>query len=101
MTAFAFWNPSDQLFVWGANVLLQITIVMAAALLIAALVRRTPAVRYGVLHTSLLLMLFVPAIAVIIQSSGNSFFSVSLMNETLPAVNVVAAMEPSTATGRT
>ena len=86
MTAFAFWNSGDQFFVWGANVLLQVTLVTAIALAIAALVRRSPAVRYWVLCSSLLLVLLSPVIALVMQLSGRSLLSVSLMHETVASV---------------
>ncbi|MHC4404772.1 MAG: M56 family metallopeptidase [Planctomycetota bacterium] len=91
MTALAFWISTDQLFVWGANVLLQVTLVTAVALVIAASVRRSPAVRHWVLCSSLLLVLLSPAIALVMQLSGRSFLSVSLMHETAASVSDATA----------
>jgi len=81
MSSLAFWASSDQFLVWGANVLLQVTLVTAVALVIAAFVRRSPAARHWVLCSSLLLALLSPAIALLMQLSGRSLLSVSLMHE--------------------
>ena len=35
MTALTVWNPSDQVLMWGVNVLLQVTLVTTITLLIA------------------------------------------------------------------
>ena len=60
MTVIAFWNPSDDLLVWGVNVLLQVSLVTAVALAVAACARRSPTVRYWVLYASLLLVICSP-----------------------------------------
>lgn len=78
MNALALWNPSDSVMIWGVNVLLQITAVTAIALAIAAFLRRSSAVRYWVLCSSLLLVLFSPVIALLLQASGKSVMAVSL-----------------------
>ncbi|MDP6557678.1 MAG: hypothetical protein QGG71_23635 [Pirellulaceae bacterium] len=98
MTAFAFWNSGDQFFVWGANVLLQVTLVTAIAVAIAALVRRSPAVRYWVLCSSLLLVLLSPVIVLVMQLSGRSLLSVSLMHEAVASVTDTAEVELSVET---
>lgn len=94
MTALNSWNPSDQFVIWGANVLLQVTLVTALALAIAVIVRRSPAVRYWVLCASLLLALLIPAIALLTQMSGRSLLSVSLMHETLAPASEDAETQP-------
>ena len=93
MIALALWNPGDQVLIWGVNVLLQVTLVTAIALVIAVSVRRSPAVRYWVLCSSLLLVLLSPAIALVMQLSGRSLLSVSLMHEAVASVSDATAVE--------
>jgi hypothetical protein len=95
MNAFAFWNSSDQILMWGVNVLLQVTLVTAVALAMAAYLRRSPAVRYWVLCSALLLVLFSPVIAIVMQLSERSVLSVSLMHEAKASVSGVTVSELS------
>ncbi|TWU05273.1 Regulatory protein BlaR1 [Symmachiella macrocystis] len=85
MSASIFTIPSDQLLVWAANVLLQVTLVTAVALVVITFVRHRPAVRYWVLCASLMFMLMSPVIAWVMQSSGRSLISVSLVAEPVAA----------------
>jgi len=98
MTALPFSISGDQLLVWGANVLLQVTLVTALALIAAASVRRSPAVRHWVLCSSLVLVLLSPAIALLMQLSGSGLLSVSLMHEAAASVSDATALELSAET---
>ncbi|WP_339911256.1 M56 family metallopeptidase, partial [Symmachiella dynata] len=95
MSVSNFTNPSDQLLVWAVNVLLQVTLVTAVALVVIAFVRRRPAVRYWVLCASLMFMLMSPIIAWVMQSSGRSLISVSLVAE--PVTTPVPPAPPAPA----
>ncbi len=91
MDEFAFWNLNDQLLIWGANVLLQVTVVSVLALAVAASLRRHPAVRHWVLCASLVLLLLSPVVALVMQFSGKGFWSVSFSKQPAVAANAPAA----------
>ncbi len=95
MSASIFTIPSDQLLVWAANVLLQVTLVTAVALVVITFVRRRPAVRYWVLCASLMFMLISPVIAWVMQSTGRSLISVSLVTETVAEPVAPAPQAPA------
>lgn len=71
--------PGDFLLIWGLNLLLQVTLLSAVGLTVATCLRRNPTARYGVLCSTLILMLLSPAIAFVMQRSGRSLLSVSMM----------------------
>ena len=83
MNPITLWNVEDQILVLSVNVLVQVTVVTGVALAVAAAARRNPSARYGVLWTSLLLVLMSPVLALVMQSSGYGLFSVSLTEATL------------------
>ena len=93
MNTFVFWYPGDQVVIWGFNVLLQASFVAAIALAIATSMRRNPAVRYWVLCSSLLLLLLSPVIASLMQLSGRSLLSVSMMHEAVSSGSNATAPE--------
>ncbi len=95
MSASIFTIPSDQLLVWAVNVLLQVTLVTTVALVVIAFVRRRPAVRYWVLCASLMFMLMSPVIAWVMQSTGRSLISVSLVTETVAEPQAPAPQAPA------
>jgi len=95
MTAFAFWNPGDQLIVWGVNVLLQVTLVTVIALACTASIRLSSAARYWLLCTSLMLVMLIPTITFVMQSSGRSFVPVSMMQERAAATAVTEVQTTS------
>ncbi len=98
-------SPDDQLLMWSANVLLQVTLITAVGLSVAALLRRQPAARYWVLSAALILMLLCPVVVLVVQSSGNSFLSLSLASQSAaqpvepPAARPPAA-QPAVKTSR-
>ena len=69
---------SEQLLIWGMNVLLQVTLLTVVSLSIASCIRRRPAVRYWVLFAAMVLILACPAIVSVMQSSGTGLITVSL-----------------------
>jgi beta-lactamase regulating signal transducer with metallopeptidase domain len=88
MPANSFWHPGDEIVIWGVNVLLQITIVTALALVIGRCVRRNAAARYCVLFSALSLVLVSPLTAVILQETGWNALSVVLLDhQSTPAEN--------------
>lgn len=87
MITFAFWGLSDQVVIWGASVLWQVTLVTALALSVTWVVRRNPAVRYWVLCSSLLMVIIIPAIAFVTSISGSNLLSVSLIQDALIQVS--------------
>jgi len=95
MNALALSPLSDEALIWVVNVILQVTLVTAVALTIAAFVRYNSTTRYCVLCVSLLLVLSTPGIALIMQSSGKGLLSVSLMHEPELAVINAAAVRPT------
>src|SRR5262245_34209304 len=78
MNVRALWDLGDHVVLWSASVLLQASLVAAFALAIGVCVHRRPALRYWVLCSSLLLLLSTPMIALLVQLSCISFFSVPL-----------------------
>jgi len=81
MTPLNLWNPGDEILLLAANILMQVTLVTVATLLMGIVIRRNPAVRYGVLWAALLLVLSTPAVAVLMQNSGHGLLTVQLMTD--------------------
>lgn len=101
MIAFSFWSLSDQLLIWEINVLLQVTLITAITLMITAFLRRNPVVRYWMLCASLILVLLSPAIALMMQLSGKSLFTVSFMHEAVsPTTGTTLTGLPEKTTSR-
>lgn len=74
-------SPSDQVLLWTINVLIQVSFIAACALVIGLLLRRSPAARYWLLCSALILILLCPCFSAAIQSSGMSLITVSLIYE--------------------
>ena len=81
MTALENWLPGDDLFLWGINLLVQITLISMAALVVAACVRSRPALKWGILCAGLILVLISPLTVLIAQSMGIGLVSVSRESE--------------------
>ncbi|HUP82557.1 MAG TPA: M56 family metallopeptidase, partial [Pirellula sp.] len=81
MFAFSFWNPSDAALILGFNIIWQVTLILAAALMFASAMRRSPSVRYWVLCASLLLILLSPVSAIFLQSMGGGWLSIAFTKE--------------------
>ncbi|APZ95359.1 M56 family metallopeptidase [Fuerstiella marisgermanici] len=84
------WMFGDQVLGWALNVTLQVGLVAAFAILLAATLKRSPVVRYWVLYLALLLVILCPAFTAAIQSSGISIISVDMVGRTSPSGDVVA-----------
>lgn len=95
MNTWIFEILGDSLLLWGVNVLLQWTLVTAAALALCAFLRRQPAVRYGVLCSGLLLVLFVPLIAAAMQGVGAGVLSVAWIDDLPQTANAAVPTTPS------
>ena len=77
------WFPGDALtgdvdVLWGVSVLLQVSLVAALALIIARMLNRNPTFRHAVLCVALMLVLFSPLTALLLQQSGWSALAVSM-----------------------
>ncbi len=83
MTADIFGSLSDQLLVWGMNMLVQVSLITIVSLVVAFLVRRTPALRYGVLCSAMVLVLLCPTMAFVLQFADASLLTVSLQGDSL------------------
>lgn len=95
MTALESWLPGDQVFLWGLNLLVLVTLICITALLVVRCVRRIPAAKWGVLCAGLTLVLISPGIVLISQATRIGLVRVSLEGEpaarTRPLVQPVAA----------
>ena len=76
MFAFSFWNPSDAVLILGFNILWQVTLILAVALMFASAMHRSPSVRYWVLCASLGLILLSPVSAIFLQWAGGGWLSI-------------------------
>ena len=89
------WNPGDEILVWALNVLLQVSVVAAAAVAVGRTLRRSSATRYWLLCSALLLVLLCPLLAAAVQWTRTSLVLVSMTNEDVsagePFVEVAAA----------
>jgi hypothetical protein len=74
----ALWNPNNETLVWALNVVLQVALVAASAVLIGLTLRRSPAARYWLLCSALLVVTACPILAAIVQSSGISLIFVDM-----------------------
>src|SRR5262245_34531496 len=105
MSTLTFFRAGDQVLLWSINVVLQVTIVSAVALAAAGLVRRSPATRYWLLCSALVLALLSPVIALVMQSSGQSLFTVTFAQPVKNSSNVSktngSLTEPQVAAPRT
>ncbi len=94
MIAFSFWNPSDQALVWGVNVLLQVSLVLGIVLMTAMFLRRNSVVRYGLLCSSLILVLLSPTITLFMQLSGKSMLTLPIIDEDFTSLNDSRQLKP-------
>ncbi|MCA9008632.1 MAG: hypothetical protein KDB01_02745 [Planctomycetaceae bacterium] len=94
----SFWNPGDQFLVWALNVVLQVGLVAALAMLIGLTLRRSSAARYWLLCSALLVVMVCPVLTAVVQSSGLSLISVEMMRAT-PRIEEVPPNENSMAPG--
>lgn len=70
---------------WGLNVLVQVTLITTTVLLVAAGLRRHPAMRSGVLSVALILILLVPVLAVRGQVPGLVWLTINFdVDGTIP-----------------
>ena len=76
-----FWNPGDQFLVWALNVVLQLGVVAAFAMLIGLTLRRSSAARYWLLCSALLVVMVCPVLTAVVQSSGLSLISVEIVTD--------------------
>jgi len=74
-------NPGDQVFVWAVNVVLQVGVIAFFASLIGVTLRRSCAARYWLLCSALILVSLCPVFTAVVQSSGMSLISVSMVQE--------------------
>ncbi|QDV44536.1 Regulatory protein BlaR1 [Stieleria neptunia] len=88
---------SDQLVLWGVNVLIHSTVLAAVLLCVAMLFRKRAALRYWILCCGLLLVLGSPAVSALIQSNGSGWVALALPNESVPATAVAVTDPPMTA----
>lgn len=75
MSIFPSWNPPDWPLVWGLNVLWQTTCIALLSLVAAGLCGRRAVIRHGIHCGSLVLLLLVPPMALVMQSSGWTWFA--------------------------
>lgn len=75
------WNPGDAVLVWAVNVIVQVTLISAAALLIGSRLRRSSAARHTLYCLTLWLLLFCPAVVWLVQSTGTSLVSISILQQ--------------------
>lgn len=96
-------HVSDDILIWSLNIALQTTLVTAAALLVSMGLRRSAALRCGVLTSALGLTLTAPIVAAVALCCGWGMFAVTFDNTapataspdgSLPAFPV-ASIEPS------
>lgn len=92
MAAFAFHVPSIAMFIWAANVMLALTLVLGLAMLLARYLKHDPVLRYGTVCSALLLALLCPIAAMLTQAKGMGVLSVALVNES--AVKPIQRIEP-------
>lgn len=78
----SFWTPGDQFLVWALNVVLQVGLVAALAMLIGLTLRRSSAARYWLLCSALLVVMVCPVLTAVVQSSGLSLISVGMIGAT-------------------
>jgi len=72
------WNPGDQVLVWAVNVVMQVGVIALLAMLTGITLRRSSAVRYWLLCSSLVLVLACPFFTAVLQSSGTSLIRISI-----------------------
>ena len=73
------WSSVDQVLIWCLNIMLQVGFIAALALLVSLSLRRSPAARYWLLCSALILVCMSPVISATVQSTGMNLLSVSLM----------------------
>ncbi len=95
MSVYGFWNGSGEMWVLGINVLLQVTLVTAAALLAGRVMRRHPATRYWCLAAGLLLTLLVPGVAWMAHSAEWHAWTVSLETSREKSSQVAGSRAPA------
>ena len=88
-------NSGDQLLVWSLNVLIQVSFIATLALLIGLALRRSPAARYWLLCSALILVCLCPLFSAVIESTGMNLFSVSLLKNSDVAVKGESQQENS------
>ena len=70
-----------HVFLWGLNVLLQVTVLAGLTAVVGAFLKRRPTIRHAMLAGSLMLMAFTPVITLAMQVTGRSLISISLFAE--------------------
>lgn len=87
MNALPTVNQADALLIWSINLVLQVTLVAGFAILIAHLLRRAAAVRYGVLFAALGAICLAPIITSLSTGLGYGRLSLALYQAPLDAAD--------------
>ena len=92
------WNLGDQVVVWAVNIVLQAGIVAILASLAGLALKRSSAARYWLLCSALILVLLCPVLTAVVQTSGISLVSVSMVQEqpAAPSPETLSPIETST-----
>ena len=69
---------------WTVNVLLQVTVVAAMALLIVRFITNTAVLRWWVLASALMLILISPVTSYLTQANGVGFLSIASTESNMP-----------------
>lgn len=90
------WMPTDQTLLWMFNVLIQTSCIALFAILAGLVLRRSPAARYSMLCSALLLVCLSPIFAAVLQATSFSLLIVPVRVRTSDPV-ASASQESQTA----